>query len=63
MRGLTWSEFDEPENSGFFPLTLALSPRGKCVKLENQLRGERGQSQENPQHHFWPREELMNSTI
>jgi len=39
-----------------FPLTLALSPRGKRVKLENQLRGERGQSQENPQHHFWPRE-------
>ena len=22
-----------------FPLTLALSPRGKCVKLENQMRG------------------------
>jgi len=26
MRGLTWSSYDEPENSGFFPLTLALSP-------------------------------------
>jgi len=35
-----------------FPLTLALSPRGKCVQLENQLRGERGQSLENPQLYF-----------
>jgi len=26
MRWLTWSSYDEPENSGFFPLTLALSP-------------------------------------
>jgi len=31
-------------------------PRGKRVQLENQLRGERGQSQENPQPHFAPRE-------
>jgi len=42
MRGLTWSESDEPENSGFFPLTLALSPRGKRIQLENQLRGGEG---------------------
>jgi len=26
MRGLTWSEYDEPKNSGFFPFTLTLSP-------------------------------------
>ena len=38
MRGPTWSQYDEPENSGFFPLTLALSPRGKRVQLEKQLR-------------------------
>jgi len=24
--GVDWSEYDEPENSGYFPLTLALSP-------------------------------------
>ena len=39
MRGLTWSSSDEPENSGLFPLTLTLSPRGKRVQMENQLRG------------------------
>ena len=34
--GVDWSEYDEPENSGSFPLTLTLSPRGKRVKWENQ---------------------------
>jgi len=37
MRGLTWSKYDEPENSGFFPPSPLT--RGKRVQLENQLRG------------------------
>ena len=45
MRGLIWFNHDELEISRlFYPLTLALSPRGTVVKLENRLRGERGQS-------------------
>jgi len=52
MKGLTWSEYDEPENSGFFPPHPGPLPRRKRVQLENQLRGERGQSQENPQPRF-----------
>jgi|GEM_PF-3395544 len=43
MRGLTGSKMTLKRN-GQFPLTLALSPRGKVVQMENQLRGERGQS-------------------
>gem|GEM_PF-2393976 len=38
MRGLTWSEY-EPENNALFPPHPSPLPRGKRVKLENQLRG------------------------
>ena len=42
MRGMTRSERDGPEiGRGSCPLTLALSPRGTFVKLENRMRGER----------------------
>ena len=47
MRGLTGLLSNEAEEKNVkFPLTLALSPRGRIVQLENRLRGERGQSQD-----------------
>jgi len=40
VRGVIVLEPIAPEiEQSFLPLTLALSPRGKCEKLENRLRG------------------------